>query len=174
VPASEPGPAPTAVLVLPVGAQRYAVALAAAREVLAAPETTPLPGAPGALVGLCNVRGAILPLFDLALLHGRGGSCVPAFAVVVDAGAELAGFVTSARPWVGGGRATGRERGRLRIREGHRARPGQDRRGGRRRVSAALLDLAALLPLDPDVGDPSPGEVAGLAGDSPAAPLAGR
>lgn len=140
-------------LVLPVGGQRYAVALDTAREVLAAPEATPLPGAPGALVGLCNVRGAIVPLFDLALLHRRGGSGVPAFAVVVDTGSELAGLVTTARPWVGEGRATGSGQGRLRIREGLRQGRhggcGHGHRGGRRRVAAALLDLATLLPCEP-------------------------
>lgn len=155
--ASDLGPTATPVLVLSVGRRRYAVALGDAREVLAAPETISLPDAPGALVGLCNVRGTIVPLFDLAVLHRHGMVTAPTFAVVVDVGAELAGFVTSARPWVGEARPTGHQRGRVHIREAvgegpHGAGRVRGLAGGRRRVAATLLDIAALLPFDPGAG----------------------
>ena len=57
-------------LLLRVGEDAYAVPMTTAREVVAAPETTPLPSAPAAVLGVCNVRGEIIPVFDSGTLLG--------------------------------------------------------------------------------------------------------
>lgn len=59
---------------LRVGADDYAVPMALAREVLAAPEITRLPTAPSSVLGVCNVRGEIIPVFDTGVLLGLGRS----------------------------------------------------------------------------------------------------
>jgi len=63
------GPAPAApVLVLSVGAERFGLPLDRAAEVLAAEPTTPLPGAPSALLGLRARAGRLYAVLDLARL----------------------------------------------------------------------------------------------------------
>jgi chemotaxis signal transduction protein len=59
---------------LRVGDDDYAVPMASAREVLAAPEITRLPTAPSSVLGVCNVRGEIIPVFDTGVLLGLGRS----------------------------------------------------------------------------------------------------
>lgn len=44
---------------------RYAIPLTAVERVVAAAEVTALPGAPGAIRGVVNIAGEVLPLFDL-------------------------------------------------------------------------------------------------------------
>ena len=44
--------------------------MANAREVVAAPGVTPLPSAPASVLGVCNVRGEIIPVFDTGVLLG--------------------------------------------------------------------------------------------------------
>jgi purine-binding chemotaxis protein CheW len=53
-----------------VGGERYAVEARYVAEV-ASRELTPVPGAPARLLGLANLRGEILPVFDLARCLGR-------------------------------------------------------------------------------------------------------
>jgi purine-binding chemotaxis protein CheW len=57
---------------LRIGADDYAVPIAVAREVLAAPDVTPLPTSPPSVLGVCNVRGDIVPVFDSGVLLGLG------------------------------------------------------------------------------------------------------
>ena len=78
-------------LLLPVGGDAYAVGMQAAREVVEAPEVTPLPTAPASVVGVINLRGEIVPVFDTARLLGLAAS-TPAYAVVVETSLGPAGL----------------------------------------------------------------------------------
>jgi purine-binding chemotaxis protein CheW len=44
--------------------QRYAVSLAAVREVIRPGDITPVPGAPSDVLGIVNLRGQIVPVLD--------------------------------------------------------------------------------------------------------------
>jgi chemotaxis signal transduction protein len=67
-------------LLLPIGEDAYAVPMEMAREVLMAPVVTPLPTAPASVLGVCNVRGEIIPVFDTGVLLGMGPT--PSFGAV--------------------------------------------------------------------------------------------
>jgi purine-binding chemotaxis protein CheW len=58
-------------LLLRVGEDAYAVPIERAREVVTA-AVTPLPSAPASVLGVCNVRGEIIPVFDSGVLLGLG------------------------------------------------------------------------------------------------------
>lgn len=60
------------VLLLPLGAAWYAVALERVREVVAGAVVEALPGAPPAVRGLANVRGEVVGVLDTAALLGLG------------------------------------------------------------------------------------------------------
>jgi purine-binding chemotaxis protein CheW len=70
-------------LILDLGDEVYALPLGSVREVVPEPRVTRLPSAPAGLVGLVNVRGEIVPLFDAAALVGAPEGGPLAFAVVV-------------------------------------------------------------------------------------------
>lgn len=70
-------------ILLPVGADLYAVSIEWVREVLAAPAVTRLATAPPLVVGLINVRGEIVALLDTAALLGVGSIGNVAFAAVL-------------------------------------------------------------------------------------------
>ena len=65
-------------LLMPVGPDWYAIATESVREVVARPMLTAVPTGPDALVGLFNLRGEIVPLFDTAALLGIGHGRCPA------------------------------------------------------------------------------------------------
>jgi purine-binding chemotaxis protein CheW len=71
-------------LVFPIGAERYALPVDQVKEVVAAPAVTPLPTAPAAVLGLVNLRGDVLPLFDAGRLLGTASSSDVAYVMVVD------------------------------------------------------------------------------------------
>ena len=123
------------VLVLPVLTERYGVVLTAVRQVLKAPVIVALPGAAPTVLGLLNLRGAIVPVFDVHLLRGGATRTPAAFAAVVEVRGEPAGLALSAAPWVGdrgpGGEPDGH--GRVWVRAGSRT------------AAVAPLDLDALL-----------------------------
>ncbi len=58
------------VLIFSLGEERYGIGTEHVREVLRFQEFTPLPGAPAYLLGITNVRGQILALFDPRQLFG--------------------------------------------------------------------------------------------------------
>jgi len=70
-------------LVVPIGGGTWALALDAAREVVAVGDPVPLPAAPAGLLGLVNLRGEVLPLFDGGLAVGGRATGVTGTAVVV-------------------------------------------------------------------------------------------
>ncbi len=57
--------ASTQLMVFGLGGQRYAVALPIVQRVVAAVEVTSLPGAPGIVLGVINVAGEVVPVFNL-------------------------------------------------------------------------------------------------------------
>ncbi len=61
------------VLTFALGTERYALETAHLREVLRLCECTPVPGTPEFLIGVVNVRGQILDLFDLGKFLGVPG-----------------------------------------------------------------------------------------------------
>lgn len=70
-------------LLLRIGDDTYAVPMQTAREVVAAPVVTKLPTAPASVLGVCNVRGEIIPVFDTGVLLGvRSMSTFGAVAVI--------------------------------------------------------------------------------------------
>jgi len=87
-------------LLLPVGPEWYAVDTAWAREVVAAPLAVPLPTAPPSVLGVFNLRGEIIPLFDAGALLGVGGSGDHPYAVVVDTALGPAALAAHAVPEV--------------------------------------------------------------------------
>ena len=50
--------------------QRYAVNLSAVERIVPAAEVTPLPRAPGTVLGVIDVQGQILPVFDIRSRFG--------------------------------------------------------------------------------------------------------
>lgn len=67
----DPGSAgPDAVVVFRVGAWRLGLPVDAVVEALPAARIAPLPGAPAAVAGYLDVRGAPLPVFDLRVVLG--------------------------------------------------------------------------------------------------------
>jgi chemotaxis signal transduction protein len=89
---------PLHALVFPIGAERYALPVDQVKEVVAAPAVTPLPTAPGAVLGLVNLRGDVLPLFDVGRLVGSPSPADAAFVMVVDTPAGLACLPASGLP----------------------------------------------------------------------------
>ena len=53
------------VLVFELGGQKYALPTADVRELVRAVAITPLPGAPGVVEGVVDVRGCVLPVLDV-------------------------------------------------------------------------------------------------------------
>jgi chemotaxis signal transduction protein len=87
-------------LLIPVGDDVYALPAAVVREVVPQPVPTRVPTAPAALLGLFNLRGEVVPMFDTAAVIGIGRIPVAVFAVVVATSAGLAGLVATATPRV--------------------------------------------------------------------------
>lgn len=85
-------------LVLPVGREWFALEMERVREVVTAPLVTSLPTAPSALAGVFNLRGEIVPLFDVTALLGLGSVEDGTFAVVVECVHGLAGVTATAMP----------------------------------------------------------------------------
>lgn len=56
---------PSELVVFEVGPQRLGLASASVREILQAVAITPLPGAPTGVEGVIDLRGTIVPVFDL-------------------------------------------------------------------------------------------------------------
>ena len=85
-------------LVLPLGEEHYALTLTSVQQVLSSPRVTQLPVTDQALLGLINVRGEIVPLFDLALLAGVDAKPSSAFAILVATSQGPAALGVAVRP----------------------------------------------------------------------------
>ena len=80
------------VLVVEVGGRRVAIPVEATREVVRLRGATRVPGAPAWVVGLLNVRGAVLAAGDLALLAGGAAATGPVVLVEAQGGGRRAGL----------------------------------------------------------------------------------
>ncbi|MEP6601405.1 MAG: chemotaxis protein CheW, partial [Nitrospirota bacterium] len=79
-----PGKFPSRVCLLAVCKNLYAVDLRHIREILPIDSITPIPGMPPVVIGMTNVRGAVVPIVDLRLLLELSqAETLPPFAVVL-------------------------------------------------------------------------------------------
>jgi purine-binding chemotaxis protein CheW len=91
---------------VPVGEESYAVDAEHVVEVASDPSPTRVPGAPPTVVGVVNVRGEVVPLFDTAALLAldasaiAGGSDGIPFAVVVRCALGPAALTATSMPEV--------------------------------------------------------------------------
>jgi purine-binding chemotaxis protein CheW len=123
-------------VLLPVGADLYAVPIESVREVVAAPSVTRLVTAPAHVVGLINLRGEIVPLLDTAaLLLGVGTVGPLSFAVVLHTPHGPVALAVTGLP----------ERAELSVSCGTSELPGTAGIYQVDRQVAVLLNLAALL-----------------------------
>ena len=76
------------VAILTLANERYALETRYVRRVVKLEDLTPLPGAPEFLLGVINLRGEILDVFDLRCLCGIAAAGVPERARVVVLGDE--------------------------------------------------------------------------------------
>jgi purine-binding chemotaxis protein CheW len=90
----------TPAVVVPIGQDHYAIAANMVREVVSDPHPTRLPTAPAVFLGVFNLRGEVVPMFDSALLLGIGRLTGPSMAVVVNTKAGPAGLAVSGLPRV--------------------------------------------------------------------------
>jgi purine-binding chemotaxis protein CheW len=77
---------------LRVASEAYAVPVEHVSEVADLGEVRAVPGARAELLGIQNLRGRILPVFDLALLLGIPRTAPPNRLLVAEAGGRQAGF----------------------------------------------------------------------------------
>ena len=89
----------TRVCLLSVGGEVYAIDLRNVREVFQVDAITMVPGMPAALVGVTNVRGAVIPIMDLRRMLNvpTAGPALP-YAVVIRHGAHQVGVLVDRVP----------------------------------------------------------------------------
>lgn len=80
------------VVTFALGNERYAIETCHVREVVRPGEFTPVPGGPDFLVGLLNLRGDILAVFDLRKFFGVGAQGLTDLSRVVVLGSERVEF----------------------------------------------------------------------------------
>lgn len=83
------------VLTFTIGDQNYGLDLLSVREIRAWTDVTPLPNTPPFVRGVINLRGAVVPIFDLRVRLG-GGVTQPTSAnvvIVVEIGSESVGLL---------------------------------------------------------------------------------
>jgi purine-binding chemotaxis protein CheW len=87
-------------VLMPIGDEWYAVGADQVKEVAVEPRPTRLPGVHPAVLGVINLRGEIVPLFETASLLGFETDARVAFAVVVQTPDGLAALSATAMPEV--------------------------------------------------------------------------
>ena len=61
-------------IIVEISRQKFAIDIMSVREIRGWTTSTPLPHAPAHVLGMINLRGAILPVVDLGARLGRGAS----------------------------------------------------------------------------------------------------
>ena len=84
-----------------VGGEAYALPVENVREVAELGEVTPVPGAGRAVLGVRNLRGEVLPVFDLATVFGAERAGHGERLVVAEGVGRRAGFAIDAVTDVG-------------------------------------------------------------------------
>lgn len=79
-------------LTVAVGHEHYALDVEQVLEIAELGELTPVPGAAEAVRGVCNVRGEVLPVLDLARLFGLGVGTSAARMIVIDDAGKRSGL----------------------------------------------------------------------------------
>lgn len=77
---------------LRVGGESYAFAVEHVLEVAELGEIAPVPGAQGDVLGVRNLRGEVLPVFDLAAVFGIGRPAAAQRLLIVEHDGRRAGF----------------------------------------------------------------------------------
>ena len=77
---------------LRMGRERYALPIENVLEVAELGSLSALPGAGAAVLGVRNLRGQVLPVFDLARVLVIGGDAAPPRVVVAEHAGRLAGL----------------------------------------------------------------------------------
>ena len=99
-------------LTVEVGDERFAFPAADVAEVIRPPAVTRVPLGPSSLVGVANLRGAVMPVVSLhALLGGEAAPPETARVVVIDRGAPV-GLVIDKVASLGAGAGHDGEEGR--------------------------------------------------------------
>jgi purine-binding chemotaxis protein CheW len=78
-----------------VGGEQYALPVGAVLEVVELNDLTPVPGSPPEIVGVCNLRGEVIPVMDLATVLDLADA-EPERIVVAELGARRAGLAVDA------------------------------------------------------------------------------
>jgi purine-binding chemotaxis protein CheW len=86
------------VLVLALGEEHYALPLESVQQIISEPRVTRMPISDPAVLGLLNVRGEIVPLFDAAELLKSGAPGAAAFAILVGTSEGPAGLSVALMP----------------------------------------------------------------------------
>lgn len=85
---------PKRFLCFEVNEQQYAIPLLVAKEVIAVPQITPVPGSDSANLGIINLRGQIISLYDLRLKLGlKRNIHEKTIAIILDSENASAGVV---------------------------------------------------------------------------------
>lgn len=91
-------PIPSRLCLVTLGGEVFAIDLRQVREVFELEFITPVPGMPSTLVGVANLRGAVMPLADLRPSLGILSSTPLPFVVVVRHGQQQVGILIDAVP----------------------------------------------------------------------------
>ena len=75
-----------------VGKELYALSVEHVLEIAEIGDLTPLPGAGAAVLGVRNLHGQVLPVFDLATVLGLAGGGAPSRLIVAEARGRKAGL----------------------------------------------------------------------------------
>lgn len=85
---------PKSYLCFEVNEQQYAIPLLAAKEVIAVPSITPVPGSDTSSLGIINLRGDVISLYDLRMKFGSEKlKNDQATAIILDSEKNSAGVV---------------------------------------------------------------------------------
>jgi purine-binding chemotaxis protein CheW len=84
--------------VISMGGELFTIDLKSVREVFVVESITPVPGMPSGLVGVTNLRGAVIPLLDLRPMFSLNAAEALTYAVVVQHGNWQVGVLVDAVP----------------------------------------------------------------------------
>src|SRR6478736_4630638 len=90
--------APLQIVTFRVDGRSFGIDVGAIREIKGWQQTTPLPNAASHVLGVINLRGAIIAVYDLRRRLGLGPSTISrsSVVIVVDLGERLAGLLVDA------------------------------------------------------------------------------